>query len=94
MYLENYITVKNENKHTLTAWGFEWTMYQRVEKTPTFGYIQGPLTFVQKVPSKDDLGISVALIYAAMFHSETILVYATHNVAFYNTSLLWHTKLL
>lgn len=69
-------------------------MYQGVEKTPTFGYIQGPLMFVQKVHSKDDLDTSVAFIYAAIFHSETILAYSTHNVAFYNKSLLWHTKLL
>lgn len=34
---------KMKNKHTLTAWGFEWTMYQGVGKTPTFGYILGLL---------------------------------------------------
>lgn len=63
-------------------------MYQEVEKTPTFGYIQGPLTFAQKVHGQDDLGTSVAFIYAAIFHSETILAYSTHNMAFYNKSLL------
>lgn len=47
---------------------------------------------VQKLPSKDEVGVSVAS--AVTFHSETISAYPTHKRAFHYKSLFCPTKLL
>lgn len=80
---------KIKNKHTLTAWGFEWTMYQRVESTLTLGYILGPFMF-KSCPAKM-ISISAASINIIRNH---FCIYHTHDFSWQISAMSHKTPVI